>query len=83
MIRGDAMHDDLIALLRRREAIIADHEWRDRDSAAHLEALKEVSMAIEAWRREHDGGLDPRLDHFLGNASFAKALAFLLAKSGK
>lgn len=77
------MQEDLIALLHRREAIIADHAWRDRDSAAHLEALKDVSMAIEAWRQQHAGTLDPRLEHFLGNASFAKALAFLRAKSAK
>lgn len=77
------MHQDLIELLRRRESVIADHAWRDRDSAGHLEALKDVSMAIQAWKEEHDGSIDPRLEHFLGNASFAKALAFLQAKAAK
>ncbi len=77
------MHQDLIDLLRRRESVIADHPWRDRDPAGHLEGLKDVSMGILAWMEQHEGELDPRLRHFLENASFAKALAFLEAKAGK
>lgn len=77
------MNQTLIELLRRREQVIADHVWRDCEPQAHLEALKEVSEAIENWRREHEAGLDPRLKHFLENASFAKALAFAAAKEGK
>jgi hypothetical protein len=76
------MHDDLITLLRRREAVIADHAWRDRDAAAHLEALKEVSMEITAWTDRHHGGLDARLRHYLANASFSKALVHLEAAGG-
>lgn len=68
--------EQLGELLRQRETIIADHAWRDRDPAAHLAALKEVSLAIENWRIKQTT-LDPRLAHFLENASFAKALAFL------
>jgi hypothetical protein len=71
------MHEDLIKLLRRREVVIADHEWRDRDAAAHLEALKNVSMDITAWTSRNDHSLDPRLRHYLANASFSKALAHL------
>lgn len=71
------MHDELIDLLRRREAVIADHAWRDRDPAAHLEALRAVSEAISAWATAHRGQADARLRHFLDNASFAKALAWL------
>lgn len=40
-------------------------------------------MGILAWKEQHEGELDPRLRHFLENASFAKALAFLEAKAGK
>lgn len=74
----------LIDLLRRREAVIADHGWRDRDPAAHLEALKEVSLAISAWPELHAGDIDPKLAHFLANASYAKALSHLegLTKAG-
>lgn len=71
------MHQPLIDLLRRREAVIADHAWRDRDAAGHLDALKEVSEAITRWLDEHRGGIDGKLRHFLENASFGKALAHL------
>lgn len=67
--------DELKQLLLRREAVIADHAWRDRDSAAHLEALKHVSEEISAWAEAHSKSIDPRMRHFLANASYAKALA--------
>ena len=76
------LNDALIQLLRRREAIIADHAWRDRDAAGHLEALQQVSEEISAWPATHPGPLDPRLRHFLTNASFAKALAHLERTAG-
>jgi hypothetical protein len=71
------MHPELADLLRRRIAIIADHSWRDRDSAGHLEALKEVSESITAWTAANRISLDPQLRHYLGNCSFDKALAHL------
>lgn len=74
-------NDALIQLLRRREAVIADHAWRDRDAAGHLEALMQVSEEITAWPETHPGRIDPRLRHFLANASFAKALAYLTQDS--
>jgi len=71
------MHEDLAALLHRRREIISDHEFRDRDTLGHLEALKEVSEAITAWHDSHKGEITARLDHFLSNASFDKALVYL------
>lgn len=76
------MHPELIQLLRRRESVIADHAWRDRDAAGHLDALKHVSEEISAWAAEHGQAADARLRHFLANASFAKALAHLESFSG-
>lgn len=73
------MHTELIQLLRRRESLIADHAWRDRDSADHLDALKSVSEEISAWAVANRNHSDPRLRHYLANASFAKALAHLEA----
>lgn len=67
----------LADLLRRRESIIADHPWRDRDPADHLAALKKVSEEITAWANANEAAIDARLRHFLTNASFAKALAYL------
>lgn len=75
------MHAELIQLLRRRESIIADLAWRDRDAAAHLDALKSVSEEISAWADAHRDAVDARLRHYLANASFAKALAHLEAAS--
>jgi hypothetical protein len=47
------MISELTDLLRQRVAIIADHTWRDRDPAGHLDALKEVSEKISGWTRTH------------------------------
>lgn len=79
LISSMSSKEALIDLLRRRESIIADHAWRDRDSASHLEALKEVSIAISQWPAGHDGPIDPKLAHYLANASYAKALSHLEA----
>jgi hypothetical protein len=68
---------DLAALLRRRLEIIADHKWRDRDSDAHFEALKSVSLEIGAAHQAISGELPARLNHFFGQSSFDKALAFI------
>lgn len=76
----DPMKHELAALLQRRLDVIADHAWRDRDPAAHLQALAEVSTAISDWRKEHRTELDPRLRHFLANASYAKALDFIASE---
>lgn len=71
------MNSELIDLLRHRLTLIADHAWRDRDAAGHLEALKSVSEEISQWTTEHRTEVDARLRHYLGNASFAKALEHL------
>jgi hypothetical protein len=76
------MQADLIQLLLRRESIIADHSRRDRDAAGHLEALKSVSEEISAWTAANQSATDPRLRHYLDNASFSKALAHLKAVQG-
>ncbi len=68
-------HAELAGLLVRRREVIADHGWRDRDAAGHLEALKEVSERIMAWTAENRAAVDPQLRHFLVNCSFDKALA--------
>jgi hypothetical protein len=71
------MHQALIDLLKRRESVIADHPWRDRDPAEHLDALREVSEAITAWHQANQKKIDPQLSHYLQKSSFAKALAHL------
>lgn len=71
------MHTELADLLRHRLTVISDHAWRDRDSAAHLDALREVSEKITEWTKEHRSQLDPQLRHYLMNCSFDKALAHI------
>lgn len=77
------MTSELIELLHRRTAIIADHAWRDRDAAEHLGALKQVSEEISAWTIAHRTSVDSQLRHYLANASYQKALAHLEAQDGK
>jgi hypothetical protein len=71
------LHPSLATLLLERESIIADHAWRDRSPSEHLAALIRVSEAINAWVSTHQAEIDPRLQHYLQNASYGKALAHL------
>ena len=73
--------EELAGLLKRRLAIIADHAWRDRDPAGHLDALRGTSEAIAAWTGAHRAEIDPHLRHFLANASFENALAYVEKRS--
>lgn len=68
------MNPELEALLIQRVKIIADHDFRDRDPAAHLEALKEVSEKLTFYTETHLSELDPKLRHYLSNSSYQKAL---------
>ncbi len=73
---------NLRTLLQRRLDLIADHAFRDRDAAAHLEALKNVSEEIMAEHQRLRSELPPRLNHFLTQASFSKALDYLNSGEG-
>ena len=68
---------ELARLLENRIAVIADHDFRDRDPEAHLEALKKASEAIDNWHQAHRSEIDGNLDHFLTGASYQKALHYL------
>ena len=75
---------ELTELLRKRLSVIADHAFRDRDPEAHLAALQEVSMAIMNLHQKlaEESPLPPRLEHFLANCSYDKALDFLENSTG-
>lgn len=64
-------------LLQKRLAVIADHSFRDRDPAAHLEALKQVSEDLMVEHQKLKPILPSRLNHFLTQSSLTKALDFL------
>jgi len=72
-----ALHPELQSLLQKRVDVIADHDFRDRDSAAHLDALKEVSEKIQEYTEAHLAEFDGRLRHYLTNSSYQKALEHL------
>lgn len=67
----------LRVLLQRRIDLIADHAFRDRDAAAHLKALQQISEEIGGEHQRLRAQLPPRLNHFLTQASFSKALEYL------
>ena len=78
----DPLHEELLGALRARLAVVADHALRDRDPAAHLEALKAVAARLDRASAALRGRLDPRLDHFLKNQSFVKAVGWLEGERG-
>lgn len=67
----------LRALLEERLEIIADHALRDRDPEAHLARLREVSERLLAEHAKRRAELPLRLNHFLTQASYGKALDWL------
>ncbi len=69
--------EPLRLLLGERLKIIVDVSLRERDPSAHLAALQNVSEAIDAFFEENKTRLDPRLKHFLANASYQKALDWI------
>ncbi len=71
------IHQPLESLLEERLRVIADHPWRDRDGAAHLAELQRVSLAIMAEHERLKAKLPARLNHFLTQASYQKALDYL------
>lgn len=68
---------ELATLLEERLAVIADHAWRDRDAAGHLEQLKNVSERLQQEHQRLRGQLPARLNHYLTQASFSKALEWI------
>lgn len=68
------MHQELQTLLRNRLDVISDHAFRDREPAAHLEALKNVSERIDEYSKVHNSRCDAKLRHYLANHSYQKAL---------
>jgi hypothetical protein len=73
-------NEDLLTLkvlLSRRLELIADHRFRDLDRSGHLAALQQVSELIQGEHLRLKSSLPPRLNHFLQQASFSKALDYL------
>lgn len=72
-----SLHTSLHAAVKARLDIVADHAFRDRASAAHLEALKAAAARLDALVANLPANTDPTLRHYLERQSYTKALAWL------
>jgi hypothetical protein len=72
-----ALHKSLHAAVKARLDIVADHAFRDRDAAAHLEALKSAAAQLDTLVANLPPDIDPTLRHYLERQSYTKALAWL------
>ena len=72
-----SLHRSLHAAVKARLDIVADHAFRDRDAAAHLEALKAAAGRLDALIGSLPANTDPTLRHYLERQSYTKALAWL------
>lgn len=71
------LHKTLHAAVKARLDIVADHDFRDRDAAAHLEALKSAAATLDGLVAGLPPDTDPNLRHYLERQSYTKALAWL------
>ena len=74
--------ESLGSALRKRLDVVSDHALRDRDPAAHLEAIKAAHRELESQIAALPPDTDPRLLHFLERQSYEKAVAFLRSNDG-
>jgi hypothetical protein len=74
---GEATLHELHAAVKARLDIVADHVFRDRDPAAHLEALKSAAARLDSLFANLPAEADPMLRHYLERQSYTKALAWL------
>lgn len=72
-----SLYQTLKVAVQARLDIVADHAFRDRDSAAHLEALKSAAANLDALVANLPSDTDPTLRHYLERQSYTKALAWL------
>ncbi len=72
-----SLHKNLHAAVKARLDIVADHAFRDRDAAAHLEALKAVAGQLDTLVGSLPANTDPTLRHYLERQSYTKALGWL------
>ncbi|MDF1741288.1 MAG: hypothetical protein P1U86_19165 [Verrucomicrobiales bacterium] len=73
---NDGQLTELIGMLERRLVVIGDAEMRESDPEGQLKELQAVSEAIMAFHEAHRDVMHNRLNHFLENCSFEKALAW-------
>lgn len=67
----------LLGALKSRLAIVADHNFRDRDPSGHLNAIRKEAENLDAIIRSLPADLDPMLRHYLERQSYSKAITWL------
>lgn len=65
------------ALLKRRTEVISDAELRENDPDSQLAQLQEVGEALFAAHDRLKGRIPGRLEHFMKQCSYDKALVFI------
>lgn len=65
--------------VKRRLGVVADAALRERDPAAHLEALKKAAASLDALVAALPADADPMIRHYLERQSYTKALDWLEA----
>lgn len=68
---------ELHGALRDRLDVVADHQLRDADPAAHLEKLIAAAGRLDKVVGQMPANTDPMLRHYLERQSYVKALAWL------
>ncbi len=71
------LYQNLKAAVQLRLDVVADHAFRDRDAAAHLEALKSAAAHLDSLVASLPSNTDPTLRHYLERQSYTKALVWL------
>ena len=79
----DAEYVTLAELLRRRVHVIQDSALREHDPDSQLAQLREVGEALFASQARLKGRIPGRLEHFLTQCSYDKALAFIEEERGE
>ncbi len=72
-----AMHKALLKAVGERLDLVADHAWRDRDPAGHLEGLKAAAGRLDMLVANLPADADPMLRHYLERQSYTKARDWL------
>ncbi len=68
---------ELADCLQQRLDTIADTRFAKHDPVAHLDKLKQTSEAVFELQQDLAGKIPARLQHFLEQCSYNKALAFI------
>ena len=76
---AESMYPALRDAVKARLDVVADAALRERDSAAHLEALKRAAAALDTLVDQLPADADPMIRHYLERQSYTKALDWLEA----